>query len=381
MGLLNATPYWRLSGFYFCYFASLGVLLPYWTLYLAAQGFTAREIGQLTAILLITRIVAPTIWAWVVNLCGHRMQTVRWASFIAALAFAAMLVADSYLAVAVITLCFSFFWHAPLAQFETATLQHLGTQHHHYSKIRLWGSIGFIIAVIVIGKLVDNLNTDIIPPAILVALTTIWLVSLTVPESSALPKDPHHDNTLTALLTRADVIAFLIICLLLQLSHGPYYTFYTLYLESYGYSTSLIGSLWALGPIAEMAVFLFMHRWLTALGSTPILLISLLLATVRWLMIGFSPQSLTMLLVAQLLHAASFGAFHAAAIAWVYQHFSGNHQGLGQALYSGIGFGAGGALGSLISGYLWLSPGPTTTFNLAAMMTLLAFIIGMRWLK
>jgi len=377
---LKHTPYWRLSGFYFFYFIALGVLVPYWGLYLQWEGFSAREIGELTAILLATRIVAPYIWGWIADHHGKSMQIVRLASLAATLSFAAILFDNSYLWIAIVMLVFSFFWNASLPQFEATTLQHLGDHSHHYSKIRLWGSIGFIIIVIALGSLLEHVDASIVPYVVLLSLAAIWLVSLTVPESASRHLHIAH-QPIRILLKRPEIIAFLAICLLIQLSHGPYYTFYTIYLEQHHYSRSLIGQLWALGVIAEVIIFLFMHHWLPHYGIRKILLSSLLLSTIRWLIIGFFPDSLALLLFAQLLHAASFGTFHAAAIAWVHEHFVGKNQGRGQALYSSVSFGIGGAIGSLFSGYFWLSPGPTATFSMAAIATLIAFFIGLRWLK
>jgi len=377
---LKNTPYWRLSGFYFFYFASLGVLVPYWGLYLQWEGFSAREIGELTAILLATRIVAPNIWGWIADHRGQRMSIVRLASFVGALAFSAILLSNSYVWIASVLLVFSFFWNASLPQFEATTLQHLGEHSHHYSKIRLWGSVGFIIIVAGLGILLEYYDASIVPYVMLLSLIAIWLVSLTVPESSSRHLSLDH-QPLLAILKRPEVIAFLSICVLVQISHGPYYTFYTIYLEQHSYSRSLIGQLWALGVVAEIIVFLFMHHWLPRFGLRLVLLVSLLLSTLRWLIIGFYPDSITLLLFAQCLHAASFGSFHAAAITWIHHYFTGKNQGRGQALYSSIGFGAGGAIGSLLSGYFWLSPGPTATFSMAALATLIAFFIGLRWLK
>lgn len=377
---LTHTPYWRLSGFYFFYFASLAVLVPYWGLYLQWLDFSAREIGELTAILLATRIIAPNIWGWIADHHGQRMRIVRFASFASALAFSGMLIDQSYFWIASVMLVFSFFWNASLPQFEVTTLQHLGEHSHHYSKIRLWGSIGFIIVVIFLGELLEFFDASIVPYAVLLSMVAIWLISLTVPESAS----GHLSLTqqsLSSIIKRPEIIAFLSISFLVQLSHGPYYTFYTIYLEQHLYSRSLIGQLWALGVIAEVVIFLFMHKWLPRFGIRAVLLVSLLFSTVRWLLIGFFPDNLSLLLFAQLLHAASFGTFHAAAIAWVHQHFTGRNQGRGQALYSSVSFGAGGAIGSLFSGYFWLSPGPTITFSIAAIATLIAFIIGFYWLK
>lgn len=377
---LKNTPYWRLSSFYFFYFASIGVIVPYWGLYLQWEGFSAREIGELTAILLATRIVAPNIWGWIADHSGQRMTIVRWTSLASIVVFSAILIVQSYYWIAVVLLLFSFFWNASLPQFEVTTLQHLGNHSHHYSKIRLWGSIGFIIIVALLGILLEQKDAGIVPYAILISLTAIWLVSLSVPESAS-----HHlslaHQPLRSVLKQKEVLAFLVICFLVQVSHGPYYTFYTIYLEQHHYTRSLIGQLWALGVVAEVVIFLFMHHWLPHYGIRKVLLVSLLLSSLRWIIIGFYPQSLVLLLFAQLLHAASFGTFHAAAIAWVHHYFTGKNQGRGQALYSSIGFGAGGALGSLLSGYFWLTPGPTMTFSLAAATTFVAFIIGLRWLK
>ena len=380
MSPFTTTPYWRLSGFYFFYFASLGVFVPYWGLYLQWQGFSAQEIGELTAIFLGTRIIAPNIWGWIADHHGQHMKIVRLASIIGTLIFSAILLNNSYLWIAVVMLLFSIFWNATLPQFEANTLQHLGEQSHHYSKIRLWGSIGFIIAVSVLGVLFETISIEAMPIALIITMTGIWLVSLTVPESAARHLSLDH-QPLTQLLKQPTVLAFFAVCFLTLLSHGPYYTFYTIYLEQHGYSRTLIGQLWALGVIAEIVIFLLMHRWLPKYGIRLVLIISLILSTCRWLLIGFFPDNLTLILIAQLLHAASFGSFHAAAIAWVHQHFIGKNQARGQALYSSIGFGAGGVLGSLLSGYFWLSPGPTMTFFMAAMTTFLATLIALRWLK
>jgi PPP family 3-phenylpropionic acid transporter len=377
---LSTLPYWRLSGFYFFYFACLGVLVPYWSLYLQWEGFSASQIGELTAILLASRIVAPNIWGWIADHQGQRMRIVRLASFATMLVFSAIFIDQSYLWIAGTLLLFSFFWNASLPQFEVTTLQHLGDHSHHYSKVRVWGSVGFITIVVSLGILLEHFEPAIVPVALLLTTAGIWLVSLTVPESASRHMSLEH-LSLRSLLKRPAVIAFLIMCFLVQLSHGPYYTFYTIYLESYGYGRAFIGQLWALGVFAEVIIFLFMHRWLPRFGLRYVLLISLLLSSLRWVLIALFPQNLPILLFAQLLHAASFGTYHAAAIAWVHRHFTGSTQGRGQALYSSVSFGAGGALGSLLSGYLWLTPGPMWTFILAAIAALVGFIIAWRWLS
>ncbi len=374
----HATPYWRLSGFYLFYFAALGALLPYWGLYLQSLGFGAREIGELMAILMATKIIAPNVWGWIADHTGKRMMIVRLGSLLSAVAFAGVFWGVSYWWMASILCLFSFFWNATLPQFEATTMSHLGDSTHRYSRVRLWGSVGFIIAVVTVGPMLEAQGVDLLPVVLLVLFVAIWFSSLTVPERAArhLPLD--HEP-LRDVLKRPNVMVLLVICFLMQVSHGPYYTFYTIYLESYGYSHSTIGQLWALAVIAEIAVFLVMHRCLPRFGVRLLLLVSLALTSLRWVLVAWFAELLLVMVFAQLLHAFSFGVFHAVAISLIHKNFAGRHQGKGQALYSSVSFGAGGAVGSLYSGYTWDGLGAEWSYLLAAMASAAAFLIA--WQK
>lgn len=372
------TPYWRLSGFYFFYFAALGALLPYWGLYLQSLGFSAREIGELIAILMATKIVAPNIWGWIADHSGRRMMIVRLGSLLSIIAFAGVFIGASYWWIAFVICLFSFFWNATLPQFEAATMSHLGGSIHRYSTIRLWGSVGFIVAVVAVGPLLEAQGVDLLPLVLVALFAAIWCSSLVVPEEAAghLPLD--HEP-LRHVLRRPEVVALLVICFLVQVSHGPYYTFYTIYLDQHGYSRSVIGQLWALGVVAEIGAFLVMHRLFPRFGVRGLLLVALALTTVRWLLVAWWVEVATVMVLAQLLHAFSFGVYHAVAISLIHKYFVGRHQGKGQALYSSLSFGAGGALGSLYSGYTWDSLGAEWTYGIAALASFLAFLIA--WQK
>jgi len=374
------TPYWRLSGFYFFYFACLGVLVPYWSVYLDWLSFSASEIGELTAILFATRIFAPYIWGWIADHSEQHIRIVRLSSLFAVIGFSLIFINTSYLWVALVMLLFSFFWNGALPQFEVVTLQYLRNHSNHYSKIRVWGSIGFIIMVACLGWVLEYYDASYIPIALLISVIAIWLVSLTVADVTS----SHHSNSHEPILNtlkKPDVIAFLVISLLLQVSHGPYYTFYSIYLEQHEYSRITTGALWGLGVFAEVIIFLFMHKWLPRYGIKKVLLLSLLLSSIRWLLIGLFVDNVVILTFAQLLHAASFGSYHAAAIAWIFNYFKGKNHGRGQALYSSISFGIGGAIGSLYSGYMWVQPGSLSVFVIASTLALLGFVIGSIWLK
>ncbi|MGZ4969017.1 MAG: MFS transporter [Methylobacter sp.] len=370
-------PYWRLSGFYFFYFATVGVFIPFWGLYLKESGFNPVQIGELSAMLSATRIVAPVLWGWIADHTGRNLRIIRIATFFTAAFFSGVLFVHGYFEFAWITIAFSFFWNAALPQFEAITLYHLKTEAHRYSRIRLWGSIGFIVAVLGVGRLLDYQSSGIIPISITALMTLMWLVSLITPTIQA----PHHQAGvgMMQIMKKAEIWAFLVVYLLLQLAHAPYYVFYSIYLKHYQYSASLTGFLWALAVFAEIILFIYMRRVLKRFSLRTVLLTSILLSVVRWLMIAWCVDYFWLLLFAQLLHAATFAGAHVAAIHLVHLYFGDRHQGKGQALYTSLTFGLGGMLGSYYSGYYWESLGAEVVYSMAAAFCSLAFIIAYIW--
>ncbi|GAW84920.1 MFS transporter, PPP family, 3-phenylpropionic acid transporter [Bathymodiolus platifrons methanotrophic gill symbiont] len=371
-------PYWRLSGFYFFYFATLGGFLPFWSLYLKECSFSAAEIGELTAFMVGTKIIAPNLWGWIADHTGKSLRVIRIASFFAMLLFAGFLYKQSFQWFALVTVSFSFFWNAALPQFEAATLHHLKDQPHRYSHIRLWGSIGFIATVLGVGYLLDLYAIKLLPYLIVSLLASIWLISLLTPEVMT-AKASQAAVGIWQIVKQPEVIAFLLVYMLLQAAHGPYYVFFSIYLKQLGYSSTLIGMLWSLGAGAEIIVFMLMRQLLKYVSLRRILLVSCLLSILRWLMIAWYADNMWMLLGAQVLHAATFGTAHVAAIHLVQNYFGRHHQGKGQALYSSFSFGLGGMLGGLYSGYAWDIYHGQWVYSFAAILSTLAYIIAVIW--
>lgn len=368
-------PYWRLSGFYFFYFSSLGALAPYWGLYLKSLGFTAAAIGTMMAVIMATKIVSPNIWGWVADHTGKRMAIVRLGGLLSVIAFAGVFISQEYWWLLIVMMVFSFFWNATLPQFEATTFSHLGEQTHRYSSVRLWGSIGFMVAVWLIGQQLEGSKISYLPMILMGLFITIWASSLIVPEEAA----GHLQVTgepLRKVLKRPEVFGLLAICFLMQLGHGPYYTFYSIYMQDHGYSLSFIGFLWALGVLAEVLIFMRMHKLVPRFGLKNLLLVSLLVAASRWVIVALFPMVMPLMVLAQIFHAASFGLYHAVSIQLIHQYFVGKNQGKGQALYSSVSFGAGGAIGSLYAGYTWEYLGTTTTFLIATVVSLIAAYIA-----
>jgi PPP family 3-phenylpropionic acid transporter len=371
--------YWRLSLFYLVFFSTIGMAVPYWSLYLQDLGFDAAAIGELTAILSITRIIAPYIWGWLADHYRQHVALVRLSSLLTLITFSGMLLGHSYHWLAGITFIYSFFWNATLPQFEATTLAHLGNQPHRYSQIRLWGSIGFIITVTLVSWLFEYVAISFLPFLLLASLTIIWLTSLFLPRQPITVTSTNLADFYQT-LRQPSMLAIFSVIFLLQASHGPYYTFYTPYLESHGYPLYLIGQLWAMGVVAELMIFFIMHRLLIHFRLTTLLIISLTLTSLRWLIIGYLVEFFAWLLLAQLLHAASFALIHGINMQLIRRHFTDAHQGKAQALYNSIGFGAGGVVGSIVSGYTWQLFGAQITYLWAMMLGGIAIAITWRWI-
>lgn len=380
MGGISSRLYWQLSGFYLFYFASIGALIPYWGLYLQSHDFSAQQIAMIFAILMGTKIIAPNIWGWLADKSGKRMGIIRVASLLSLITFMGVFISMDYYWVILVMIVFSFFWNANLPQFEAVTLSHLGKNTQRYSKIRLWGSLGFVVLVVLLGPLFEQYDVTSLPYILCVLLLGIWLFSWVTPEAAAAQQKTSTQD-FVSIIKQPVVIVFFVLVFLLQASHGPYYAFYSIYLESNGYARSVIGQFWALGVISEIIIFLIMASLLKRWRAEVLLLSSLFLAGVRWLIIANFVDSFVIMFCAQLLHAASFGIFHAASIHLVHKYFPSNVQGRGQALYSSLSFGAGGALGAIYSGFTWDSLGAQWTFSIAGGLGFLASILALFYLR
>ena len=375
---MNAVPYWRLSGFYFFYFAFVGAISPYWGLYLQSLAFNAFQIGVLMSLLQVMRIFAPNIWGHVADRTGRRTAIVQLAAFGSVLAFAGVFFGTSFWWMFAVMAALSFFWSASLPLVEAMTLSHLGERIDGYGRIRLWGSIGFVVMVVGLGHALDHVSIAWLPWAILGVMLGIALFARVIPEAEILAHGSDGASIWTV-VKRPEVAALLVACMLMAVTHGPYYTFYSIYLVDHGYDKSTVGWLWALGVLCEIGIFLVIPRIFARVTPRRLLLASFALAVLRFLMIAWGVESPWIVWSAQTLHAFTFGTFHAAAVALIHRHFRGRHQARGQALYTSLSYGVGGTLGGLISGATWDGLGADWTFTLAAASAALAWGVYAAW--
>jgi len=360
----------RLAAYYFAFFAHAGAYVSYFSLYLAARGLSAGEIAFCVAMPQAARIVAPALWGWLADGWGERYPGARraiivFSAFAMLAGFIALPFQERTAAIALTLLLLSFFsaGAAPLA--ESITFSVLQGRTGQYGPIRLWGSIGFILAVLAVGAWLDH------APASILSGVLIALAAVTCAASLALPAGAVHASQaaqrLGAVLRLPGVLAFFGACFCMTAAHGTLYVFYSIFLEQAGYSKTLIGVLWTVGVVAEIVLFLRLPEVMRRFSLRALLLASFACAVVRFLAIGWGVESLLLLAAAQLLHAATFGVFHAGSVAAVHRLFPGALASRGQALYSSIAYGLGGAAGSLIAGWSWVALGPPLSFALSAL--------------
>ena len=366
--------HWRLSRFYFFYYFFVGSFVPYWGIYLQSQNFSPASIGILLSLFQISRIVAPNFWGWLADHTGHRVKWIKLTSLLGLIGFVGVFWAKGFFWTFLIMSALSLFTSSTLPLAESLTLAHLATTDGHYSRIRLWGSIGFITASLLLGYLIDLQGINILLWALLVDQAIIFFLSNTIPET----QETHHeknDLSIWKIIKTPSVVALLIGCTLMVSAHGVLYNFYSIYLKEHGYSGGTIGWLWAIGVICEIFIFMLMPKILHRYSLKAILLMSLFLGVIRFILIGASPDHLFLLLIAQMFHAATFGSFHAASIEVIAYYFKGRNQARGQAIYNSVAYGIGGTVGGLGGGYLIQYLGGQIGFMIAAISPLIGFLV------
>ncbi|HEX7810729.1 MAG TPA: MFS transporter [Burkholderiales bacterium] len=372
--MFRGSFYLRLSNFYFWYFAFIGAFAPYFALYLKSIGFSASQIGVLLAVNPIARIFGPSIWAWLSDHYRTRGPLIRITAAGTALIFVGVFFSSKFGWMFLSLMLLNVFWCGVLPLVESATLSLVGSKVGAYGRIRLWGSVGFVGVVIAGGYLLDYLGIGALAPMIMILLVLMAASTFPLPRDRGISRHTEHFPILS-IIRRPAVLALLAGFFLMQVAHGPYNAFYSIHLVEAGYSKKAVGWLWALGVVSEIVLFIWLPRLMRAFSLNQILMASFGCAFVRFLLIAWGVQSLTVLLLAQVMHAITFGAYHSAGVALMHHIFRGRNQARGQAIYTSLGYGLGGTLGTLMAGYVWETGGAQVTFTIAAVAALLALLV------
>ncbi|MBT7120357.1 MAG: MFS transporter [Nitrosomonadales bacterium] len=374
--------YTRLSSFYFCYYFFVGLFVPYWGIYLKSLSFNALQIGTLLSLFQISRIFAPNLLGWIADRSGEYIKWIKISSFFGFIIFTGIFWSNTFISIFFIMMAMSIFTSSTLPLAESLTLTHLKANKadSKYSHIRLWGSIGFIVAAILLGIMIDSLGERSLIYALLITQLTIFFLAFILPDKKV-TFIKNNKRPIWPILRRREVIVLLLSCALMVSSHGLLYNFYSIFLEQQGYSGTTIGLLWSVGVVFEILIFLLMPKILSNFTLKAVLLISLGFAVIRFFLIGAYVDSIIILVIAQIMHAATFGSFHVASIQLIAHFFYNEHQARGQSLYNSITYGIGGAIGGLGGGYMIQYSGMANTFMLSAILPFIGFLVLILGLK
>lgn len=368
----------KLSGFYLAYYVAVGAFVPYWPLYLHSLGYTPAQIGMALGTTGLVRVAVPIGWGWIMDRSGRRMPWIAAGMALSAVFFSMVPWAPDFAALIALHAIYAIFWNVALPAFDVVTLNHLARTGRDYARIRLWGSIGFVLSVGALGPILDRTGVGPVPWVVVAGMLGMVLIALRVPDVHDLrPPDASLEGFL-ARARRPAVVALLVTCFLSQLSFAPFYAFFSIYLEQHAYSHGTIGALWALGVIAEVVVFFYTGRIIRRFGARPVLVATLVCSAVRWAVLALFVDIGPLLVFSQLMHFMSFAVYHAVTVHYIHELFPGRLQGRGQALLAAVSFGMGGALGSLLTGAAWDTLGAQTVYLSATAVAMLGGWVALR---
>lgn len=363
------------------YYAHIGFVNPYLPLWLKEVGLGVFDIGLLIAVQSATRLFAPYAWGAISDRTGERVKLLRIGAAVALLTSIGLFFNFGFAWLATVLLVMFTHTSAMTAMNEAAMSHLVSTggafDARRYGRMRLWGSLGFLVTVFMAGAWFEHFGIGHFPMWTTLTLGIVLIAASRLPD---LKEAPHPHETQPAIwpVLRSPPVRWLFASIFFHvLAHMSVYVFLSLYLDGLGYSKTVIGMLWAVSVVAEIAWFFTQSRWLHVLSLGGWLLLCAGVTVLRMGITATSAAMLPLLVLAQLLHAVTFAAHHAVCIALITQHFPGRLRGRGQALYTVIGYGFPGVLGSLGGGWLSTHYGIAPVFIAAAAISLVAF--GCAW--
>lgn len=356
---------------YFAYFGVLGMFLPYFNLYCYHIGFSGFQIGTLSALRSIALVLFPPIWGLLADRFHIRRRIYIACNIISTTIWAFYLLTTDFWLMFLVTVFYGAFY-APIISFlETFTMETLGRagDRESYGRIRAWGSVSFIGIVMVLGWVIDYLSVDIILKTILAGSVILSAFSLKIPSVKVTAKESAAAHA--GALHRPRVIVFLICAFLMLVSHGTYYGFFSIHLETLGYGKTFIGLTWAVASTAEILVMIRSDRIFRRFSLENVLVFSFMVAALRWFALYFvaSPAGI---LLTQVLHAVTYGTFHMASILYIDRLSPAKVKTLGQAVNNAVTYGLGLMVGFFFNGWLYEPLGPERLFALSGLLALAA---------
>jgi len=350
-----------LSAFYLFYFALVGVYIIYLPKMLSIVGYSASEIGAIFSAAPMMRFIMPFIFRRFGGLNERTYKISLIATFISTLLLFVTL--NNFVALFIINLIYGGAMGIILPFVDTYALNEIGKER--YGKVRLWGSIGFMLIALWLGTHLQTPHQALIYLSMMALFTMLfgWKMSGEDSRSEATPKEGEF--------SLSKYWAFWIATFLMQVSFGGFYNFFTIYETANGISLELTSWLWSFGVICEIFMLYFQGP-LLKFNLLKLIEISTFVTAIRWLLLWLYPDSLVVAFLSQSFHALSFALYYSATISYIYELYT--QKRLAQQFFLGISFGLGGAIGSLIAGVVY-DISPNELFLSQAIIALLAWIM------
>jgi PPP family 3-phenylpropionic acid transporter len=350
----------RLSGFYAASFLITGIQMPFWPVWLAGHGLGVREIATLFAMAIWVKVVATPALGALADRLGSRRAVMVALAAIAWLFYASLWSARGFWTLLPLTVAASVTQSALMPIGDSITLAAVRRDGLDYGRVRVWGSVSFILAAVGSGGVLSGALAEPSGNAVLVLVLAgsaiLLLACVAMPAPAPAASEAPGRGAFAQMARDRRFWRFVIAAAALQASHQVYYGFGTLYWRSLGFSDALIGCLWAEGVLAEIALFWLSARLLARFGPLGLMAMGGAAGILRWGLAGLLPGLLPAAAL-QLLHALTFGATHLGAMNFLSRTVPPGAAASAQALYAGTSAGIGSGLVMLGAGALYAAYG------------------------
>ncbi len=373
-------PFAALSAAYFSHIGTVNTFLSLW---LKEIGYGVALIGLIASIQSFSRLVAPYAWAWLGDRTGERAKLLRIATVLALLGSLGFFWQGGGFWWLIACLLFMYLNSSALMPMSESALAQIVTRGgvfdvRRHGRVRLWGSLGFMVTVLAAGAWFEAFGMKHFPLIVTLGLVLLMLSAYQIPDVRETSAQDLAAPPIWHTLRQPPVAWFFTALALHVLSHMGLYVFFSLYCDELGYSKTLIGMLWAAGVVVEILWFYTQGRWLPRFSLTFWLIICSGMAVLRFVLTAGWGGTLWVLLAAQALHAVSFAAHHTVCTALISHHFPGSMRGRGQALYTVIGYGVPGVLGSWAGGLVSEAYGLRSVFWICTGIAVLAMLCAFK---
>lgn len=349
---------------YFLYFGVLGIYLPYFNLYCHELGFSGTEIGGISALRSLCLVVFSVLWSLAADRYDARRPVYRFCLFVATAIWLLYFVVDDFAGMAAVTLLYGLFFSPIISFMEAFTLDGLGADKGAYGRVRLWGTVAFILSVTTLGPVIDRTGIRIIlwlifAGSLLQAVTGLGIPRVTVDRTS-----PFAGGT--GFLKKPATLGYLGAAFLMLVSHGTFYGFFSIHLKGLGFDGTFIGVAWALAPLSEILVMVYSERIFRRFSVENVLRFAFGIAALRWLVLYLTATP-AVVLASQVFHAATYGAFHIAGLLYIDRMAPDRSKTLGQSVNNALTYGLGMMVGLFLNGVLYERIGPFALFGFSSL--------------